>query len=68
MGDNGIPDHVAALKQLAVRYPMMDLDRTRLENEPAEAPVVDAADVLTEVWVPGMLAEAIARLQRKHVN
>lgn len=27
MGDNGIPDHVAALKQLAVRYPMMDLDR-----------------------------------------
>lgn len=27
MGDNGIPDHVAALKQLALRYPFMDLDR-----------------------------------------
>jgi dipeptidyl aminopeptidase/acylaminoacyl peptidase len=27
MGDNGIPDHIAALKQLAVRYPMMDIDR-----------------------------------------
>ncbi|MEQ8330208.1 MAG: DPP IV N-terminal domain-containing protein [Longimicrobiales bacterium] len=27
MRDNGIPDHVAALRQLAVRYPQMDLDR-----------------------------------------
>ncbi len=27
MGDNGIPDHIAALKQLAVRYRWMDLDR-----------------------------------------
>lgn len=27
MGDNGIPDHVTALKQLARRYPAMDLDR-----------------------------------------
>ncbi len=27
MGDNGIPDHIAALKQLATRYPFMDLDR-----------------------------------------
>jgi dipeptidyl aminopeptidase/acylaminoacyl peptidase len=27
MGDNGIPDHVAAVKQLAMRYPFMDLDR-----------------------------------------
>lgn len=27
MGDNGIPDHVAAVKQLATRYPFMDLDR-----------------------------------------
>lgn len=25
--DNGIPDHVTAVKQLAVRYPFMDLDR-----------------------------------------
>ena len=27
MGDNGIPDHVVGLKQLAARYPFMDLDR-----------------------------------------
>jgi dipeptidyl aminopeptidase/acylaminoacyl peptidase len=27
MGDNGLPDHIAALKQLAARYPFMDLDR-----------------------------------------
>ncbi len=27
MGDNGIPDHIAALKQLAMRMPQMDLDR-----------------------------------------
>lgn len=27
MHDNGIPDHVAALRQLAARYPQMDLDR-----------------------------------------
>ena len=27
MGDNGIPDHIAALKELAGRYPQMDLDR-----------------------------------------
>jgi len=27
MGDNGIPDHVVALRQLAARYPFMDLDR-----------------------------------------
>ena len=27
MGDNGIPDHVAAVKQLGARYPWMDLDR-----------------------------------------
>lgn len=27
MGDNGIPDHVAALKQLGARYRWMDLDR-----------------------------------------
>jgi dipeptidyl aminopeptidase/acylaminoacyl peptidase len=27
MGDNGIPDHVAAVRQLAARYPFMDLDR-----------------------------------------
>ena len=27
MGDNGIPDHLAAIKQLAVRMPHMDLDR-----------------------------------------
>lgn len=27
MEDNGIPDHIAALKQLAQRYPQMDLDR-----------------------------------------
>ncbi len=27
MGDNGIPDHIHALRQLAVRYPGMDLDR-----------------------------------------
>ncbi len=27
MGDNGIPDHIAALKQLAQWYPQMDLDR-----------------------------------------
>ena len=26
MGDNGIPDHVAAVKQLATRYPFMDLE------------------------------------------
>jgi dipeptidyl-peptidase 4 len=26
MGDNGIPDHIAALKQLAGRYAQMDLD------------------------------------------
>lgn len=27
MGDNGIPDHIVALRQLARRYPQMDLDR-----------------------------------------
>ncbi len=27
MVDNGIPDHIAALKALAVRYPEMDLDK-----------------------------------------
>jgi len=27
MADNGIADHVAALRQLATRYPQMDLDR-----------------------------------------
>ena len=27
MGDNGIPDHVVGLKQLASRYPFMDLER-----------------------------------------
>ncbi len=26
-GDNGLPDHMAAIKQLAVRYPYIDLDR-----------------------------------------
>ncbi len=25
--DNGLPDHITAIKQLAVRYPFMDLDR-----------------------------------------
>jgi dipeptidyl aminopeptidase/acylaminoacyl peptidase len=27
MGDNGIPDHIAALKELALRHPQMDLER-----------------------------------------
>jgi len=27
MGDNGIPDHVAAVRQLAARHPFLDLDR-----------------------------------------
>jgi dipeptidyl-peptidase 4 len=27
MGDNGIPDHVAAMRELAARYPEMDLGR-----------------------------------------
>jgi len=27
MRDNGIPDHIAAMRQLATRYPQMDLDR-----------------------------------------
>ncbi len=27
MGDNGIPDHLTAIKQLAVRMPQLDLDR-----------------------------------------
>ncbi|NNF25854.1 MAG: prolyl oligopeptidase family serine peptidase, partial [Gemmatimonadetes bacterium] len=27
MGDNGIPDHIAALRQLATLHPQMDLDR-----------------------------------------
>jgi dipeptidyl aminopeptidase/acylaminoacyl peptidase len=27
MTDNGIPDHISALKELALRYPQMDLDR-----------------------------------------
>ena len=27
MGDNGIPDHIAALKQLGARYPQIDLER-----------------------------------------
>jgi len=27
MGDNGLPDHISALKQLAVTYPQLDLDR-----------------------------------------
>lgn len=27
MGDNGIPDHVAAIRQLGVRIPQLDLDR-----------------------------------------
>lgn len=26
-GDNGLPDHVAVIKQLAMRYPFLDLDR-----------------------------------------
>lgn len=27
MGDNGLPDHISALKQLAITYPQIDLDR-----------------------------------------
>lgn len=27
MGDNGLPDHISALKELAGRHPQMDLDR-----------------------------------------
>jgi dipeptidyl aminopeptidase/acylaminoacyl peptidase len=27
MGDNGIPDHIAAIKQLGARYPFLDLNR-----------------------------------------
>jgi dipeptidyl-peptidase 4 len=27
MGDNGIPDHIATIKQLAARFPEIDLDR-----------------------------------------
>jgi dipeptidyl aminopeptidase/acylaminoacyl peptidase len=27
MTDNGIPDHISALRELAARYPQMDLDR-----------------------------------------
>jgi dipeptidyl aminopeptidase/acylaminoacyl peptidase len=27
MGDNGIPDHISALRQLGSQYPQMDLDR-----------------------------------------
>lgn len=27
MGDNGIPDHIAAIKQVALKYPQVDLDR-----------------------------------------
>lgn len=27
MGDNGIPDHIAAIKQLGARFPFIDLDR-----------------------------------------
>lgn len=27
MGDNGLPDHIAAIKQLAARVPQMDVDR-----------------------------------------
>ncbi len=27
MGDNGIPDHIAALRQLSRSYPLLDLDR-----------------------------------------
>jgi dipeptidyl aminopeptidase/acylaminoacyl peptidase len=27
MGDNGIPDHIATIKQLAARYPEMDVER-----------------------------------------
>jgi dipeptidyl aminopeptidase/acylaminoacyl peptidase len=26
-GDNGLPDHIAAIRQLAARYPFIDLDR-----------------------------------------
>jgi dipeptidyl-peptidase-4 len=26
-GDNGLPDHIAAIKQLAARYPFIDIDR-----------------------------------------
>ena len=29
MGDNGIPDHISALQELALSYPQMDLDRGR---------------------------------------
>jgi dipeptidyl-peptidase 4 len=27
MGDNGIPDHIAAIKQVALKYPQVDIDR-----------------------------------------
>ena len=27
MGDHGLPDHIAAIKQLAARYPFLDLER-----------------------------------------
>jgi dipeptidyl aminopeptidase/acylaminoacyl peptidase len=27
MGDNGIPDHIAAIRQLAARYPWIDIDK-----------------------------------------
>ncbi len=26
-GDNGLPDHIAVIKQLAIRYPFIDIDR-----------------------------------------
>ena len=33
MGDNGIPDHLAAIKQLAVRMPQLDLDRVGIYGQ-----------------------------------
>jgi hypothetical protein len=34
MGDNGIPDHVAAIEELASRMPQLDLDRVGIYGHP----------------------------------
>jgi dipeptidyl aminopeptidase/acylaminoacyl peptidase len=35
LGDGGIPDHIAALRQLALRYPYMDIDRVGIYGHSA---------------------------------
>jgi dipeptidyl aminopeptidase/acylaminoacyl peptidase len=44
MGDNGIPDHVAAIKQLGARHPWMDLTRVGIYGHSGGRLLLDRRD------------------------